>query len=238
MLKIPSNPKSERSYRRSSLRLSQSCDKVSATISSFVDDTVDKYVDGVHVATLPQAKVKFVFPTLATENNDCHFNLRFYDIDIKYVIDAFYLYELEETPKANSSVGKWILNKNVIGKDKAGNEIFGKSPVHAEDGTPIFNTCEKPQDNLALFMQEFKLIGSVHKLYSILRENQINFDLADLADSITGCQLNVRTYFHTKLDDYTISTTDFKSTKTREAVTEEPRAKAYTSRRRNAGNPW
>lgn len=229
MFEIPSNS-SRKAYKRSSLRLSVASDKVTAVVKSFVDDETNKYVDNQLVGTQPQAKLKLQFPTLAQEHTDCHFDLRFNNKTIEWITLAIYLYELEETPKGNSKLGKWILAENVVDKDKDGNPIYGNSPCHNDDGQPLF-------ESLADFAKKYKLSGSVHKLYSILRENSIDFELNTIVDDITNRKLIVKTYFNTDINDYTISTVNFNSTVERKDDV-VPRAKAYSVRRRNAGTPF
>ena len=220
MFDIPSNS-SRKTYKRSSLRLSVASDKVTAVINKLVDDSTNKYVDNQLVGTQPQAKLKLVFPTLAQEHTDCHFDLRFNNKTIKWITLAIYLYELEETPKGNSKLGKWIVSENVD----------GNSPCHDDDGQPLF-------ESLAHFAKKYKLSGAVHKLYSILRENSIDFELNTIVDDITNRKLIVKTYFNTDINDYTISTVNFNSTVERKNENSEPRAKAYSVRRRNAGTPF
>jgi len=220
MFDIPSNS-SRDTYKRSSLRLSVASDKVTAVINKLVDDTTDKYVDGQLVGSIPQARLKLTFPTFATDNNDCHFDLRFRNKTIKWIELAIYLYELKETPKGNSKLGKWIISENVD----------GNSPCHDDDGQPLF-------ESLAHFSEKYKISGSVHKLYSILRENQIKFGYNTLASDISSQKLAVKTYFNTEINDYTIATVDFTSNRERKDENSEPRAKAYSVRRRNAGTPF
>ncbi len=93
-------------------------------------------------------------------------------------------------------------------------------------------------ESLQQFSEKFKLSGSVHKLYSILRENQITFGYNSLASDISSQKLAVKTYFNTEINDYTISTVDFTSNRERKPESVVPRAKAYSVRRRNAGTPF
>lgn len=220
MFDIPSNS-SRDTYKRSSLRLTVASDKVTAVINKLVDDSTNKYVDGQLVGTQPQAKLKLSFPSLATNNNDCHFDLRFTNKTIKWIELAFYLYELEDTPKGNSKLGKWIISENAD----------GNSPCHDDDGQPLFESLQQ-------FAEKYKISGSVHKLYSILRENQIAFGYNTLASDISSQKIAVKTYFNTEINDYTISTVDFTSNRERKPESAVPRAKAYSVRRRNAGTPY
>jgi len=187
---------------KSPMRLNSAHADVTAHVNSFVDTKAKRTRNDV-AEEYDQALLRLSFPSLATDNNEFTFTLRFPNKTVKDIAQDIALYNYTTNlPKANSNVAKAILG------------------MCDDDGVVKF-------ESLSDFASNFKLSGSTSKLYSILRENKASFDLSKFADSLLSLRLQVQTYYNDKLDGYTIATTDF-VVKTNEAFAplRTPRAKA------------
>ena len=208
------------------MRLREALDSVKAIVVGFEDTKSPIKVDGVIKGERDKALLKLKFPSLETDFNESTFTLRFMNKTIAQISMEFYLYGLtgSNEPKATTSIGKWIL-KTCLDKDD--NPI--SSPVHDDDGNPYYSS-------LSEFADKFKLHNSSSKLYSILRENKTEFELATFAESLKGKELVVKTFYHDDLKDYTISTTDYTyKSKSGNNNSSTPQAKSF-SVKSQAGN--
>tara|TARA_R110001599_G_scaffold2167_3_gene11510 strand:- start:187 stop:930 length:744 start_codon:yes stop_codon:yes gene_type:complete len=211
---------------KSPMRLREALDSVKAIVVGFEDTKSPIKVDGVIKGERDKALLKLKFPSLETDFNESTFTLRFMNKTIAQISMEFYLYGLtgSNEPKATTSIGKWIL-KTCLDKDD--NPI--SSPVHDDDGNPYYSS-------LSEFADKFKLHNSSSKLYSILRENKTEFELATFAESLKGKELVVKTFYHDDLKDYTISTTDYTyKSKSGNNNSSTPQAKSF-SVKSQAGN--
>lgn len=171
--------------QKSELRLASVHKSIDSVISKLEDGVASRRVDGVF-KEFPQATLQLSFPSLETDNNTFRFNLRFPNKTIKDIATEIYLFDnvRAKPPTASSTLGKKIL------------EITDK------DGVILYGSIKE-------FVKNYKLSGSVSKLYSALRENKVSWDLSKLSASIKGKELSVQTYFHQKMNDYTICTVDY-----------------------------
>tara|TARA_B100000780_G_scaffold40361_1_gene25085 strand:+ start:603 stop:1307 length:705 start_codon:yes stop_codon:yes gene_type:complete len=225
MFKIPSKVQS--ASTKSPMQLREALDSVKAIVVGFEDSKSPIRVDGVIKGERDKALLHLKFPSLDTKFNETTFTLRFMNKTVERVSMEFYLYGLtgSNEPKATTSIGKWILGRNLEGTEN----IPTASPVHDDDGHPIYAS-------LSEFAKKFKLHVSSSKLYSILRENESQFDLSNFAESIKGQALVVKTYYHEDLKDYTISTTDYTyKSKSGNTTSNTPQAKSF-SVKSQAGN--
>lgn len=209
------------------MQLREALDSVKAIVVGFEDSKSPIRVDGVIKGERDKALLHLKFPSLDTKFNETTFTLRFMNKTVERVSMEFYLYGLtgSNEPKATTSIGKWILGRNLEGTEN----IPTASPVHDDDGHPIYAS-------LSEFAKKFKLHVSSSKLYSILRENESQFDLSNFAESIKGQALVVKTYYHEDLKDYTISTTDYTyKSKSGNTTSNTPQAKSF-SVKSQAGN--
>ena len=171
---------------KSAMRLNSAHDEINAVVESLVDSTATRTRDDKTIE-YPQAILKLSFPSLENDNNYFTFGLRFPNKTIEQVATDIHLYTLTNNlPAKNTNVAKHILS------------------LTDDDGVILYESLED-------FAENFKLPRSISKLYSILRENKVPYVLADLANSIKGKTLKVQTYYNSKLQDYTIATTDFVS---------------------------
>ena len=207
------------------MRLREALDSVKAIVVGFEDTKSPIKVDGVIKGEKDKAILKLKFPSLETKFNESTFTLRFMNKTVAQVSMEFYLYGLtgSNEPKATTSIGKWILGRNLDEEN-----IPTASPVHDDDGHPVYSS-------LSEFADKFKLKYSSSKLYSILRENESEFDLSNLAESLKGQELVVKTYYHDELKDYTISTTDYTYKSKSGNNSSTPQAKSF-SVKSQAGN--
>jgi len=216
MFKIPTGLQS--ADIKSPMRLHQALDSVRAIVVGFEDTKSAVKVDGKVVGEKDKALLKLKFPSLDTEFNEATFTLRFMNKTIAQISMEFYLYGLtgSKVPKATTNIAKWILGVNL---DEEG--IPASSPVHDDDGNPY-------HESLSAFADNFKLHYSSSKLYSILRENKTKFDPSNLAESLAGKELVVKTFFHEDLKDYTISTTDYTYKSKSGNNSSTPQAKSFS----------
>lgn len=223
MFKIPTGVQS--ANVKSPMRLREALDSVKAIVVGFEDTKSPIKVDGVIKGEKDKAILKLKFPSLETKFNESTFTLRFMNKTVAQVSMEFYLYGLtgSNEPKATTSIGKWILGRNLDEEN-----IPTASPVHDDDGHPVYSS-------LSEFADKFKLKYSSSKLYSILRENESEFDLSNLAESLKGQELVVKTYYHDELKDYTISTTDYTYKSKSGNNSSTPQAKSF-SVKSQAGN--
>lgn len=207
---------------KSPMRLREALDSVKAIIVGFEDTKSPIKIDGVIKGERDKALLKLKFPSLETKFNESTFTLRFNNRTIEQIALEFYLYGFtgNNQPKATTSIGKWIMSFNESPTD---------SPVHDDEGQPIYASLSDFADN-------FKLHNSSSKLYSILRENESEFELATFAESLKGQELVVKTFYHDDLKDYTISTTDYTyKSKSGNNNSSTPQAKSF-SVKSQAGN--
>tara|TARA_R110002073_G_scaffold222_5_gene2805 strand:- start:1436 stop:2143 length:708 start_codon:yes stop_codon:yes gene_type:complete len=231
MFKIPTGVQS--ANVKSPMRLREALDSVKAIVVGFEDTKSPIKVDGVIKGEKDKAVLKLKFPSLETKFNESTFTLRFMNKTVAQVSMEFYLYGLtgSNEPKATTSIGKWILGRNMVETvNDNGDKILvpTASPVHDDDGHPFYSS-------LSEFADKFKLKYSSSKLYSILRENETQFDLSKLAESLKGQELVVKTYYHDELKDYTISTTDYTYKSKSGNNSSTPQAKSF-SVKSQAGN--
>ena len=168
---------------KSPMRLNSSNAKITALVDSFVDSKATKTYNN-ETSTIDQALLKLSFPSLETGNNIFTFNLRFPNKTVKTIAQEIYLFELKENlPAGTTKIAKAIL------------------AMCDADGVILYNSLQD-------FASNYKLPRSTSKLYSILRENKTEFDLSDLS-ALAGSELSVQTYYHSKMKDFTIATTDY-----------------------------
>ncbi len=166
------------------MRLNSAKADVTAIVKSFVDSKASR-TRNEEKEEYDQALLRLTFPSMDTDNNYFTFTLRFPNKTVKDIAQEIALYNLTTNlPSANTKIAKAILS------------------MCDDDGVVLY-------DNLSDFASNFKLSGSVSKLYSILRENKSAFDLSKFDESLAGQELQVQTYYNDKLKDYTIATTDF-----------------------------
>lgn len=191
---------------KTTISLRQVAPNVQFDIISFEDATVNRTVNNV-VEVTPQARLTGVFPEFENKHNKVQFTLRFPNLTVQDIAEQMYLFSLKDTPpKANTKLGKYILS------------------LSDKDGVVRFDSIED-------FALNYKMQGSVTKLHSILRENEVKFVLADLSKSLVGQSVQVQTVFNSGNNDYSIVTTDHVSKPdAREfaSQTRQPRAKATT----------
>jgi hypothetical protein len=171
---------------KSPMRLNSANAEINATVDSLVNSTATRTRDDKTVE-YDQAMLRLSFPSLESDNNYFTFSLRFPNKTVVDIAQEIFLYSCTKTlPNKNTKIAKAILS------------------MCDKDGVILY-------DNLEDFAENFKLSGSVSKLYSILRENKATYDLSDFASSLAGQSLKVQTYYNSKLKDFTVATTDFVS---------------------------
>tara|TARA_R100001463_G_C3509066_1_gene219796 strand:- start:226 stop:852 length:627 start_codon:yes stop_codon:yes gene_type:complete len=172
--------------KASQVQLNTECKEISATIVEFIDNISNKTFDGV-TTQFNNALLRLRLPSLDTKENTVAFTLQFPNKTIEQIQMDMYLFNLTQEdacPKGNSKAGKYIL------------------AMKNEDGETMF-------DSMSDFQKNYKLQGSTEKLYSILRENETEFDLSDLSSSLAGQQLAIQSYYNTKTNDYTIASVKY-----------------------------
>jgi len=194
--------------RKSPMRLNSANAEIIAVVDNFEDTIGSRNTDNGKVE-FAQAMLRLSFPSLENDNNIFTFSLRFPNKTIQNIAQEIYLYGIVgNTPAKNTKVAKAILS------------------MCDADGVILYDSLED-------FSKNFKLSGSVSKLYSILRENKSAFDLSKLSESLKGLELKVQSYHNAKLKDYTIATTDFVSNNSPK-VSESNR----TPRSKRGGSLW
>lgn len=168
---------------KSPMRLNSAHASITSLVDSFVDSKATKTYDNV-TSTIDQALLKLSFPSLESDNNIFTFNLRFPNKTVKQIAQEIYLFEL----KSNLPAGTTKIAKAILAMTDA-------------DGVILYNSLQD-------FASNYKLPRSTSKLYSILRENKTEFDLSDLS-GLAGKSLTVQSYYHSKMKDFTIATTDY-----------------------------
>ena len=172
--------------KASQIRLCSEHKELTANIVEFVDNISSKTWDGV-TSDYNNALLRLRLPSLDTKENTVAFTLQFPNKTIAQIQMDMYLFNLTSEdlcPKGNTKEGKAIL------------------AMHNEDGEPLFK-------DMSDFRANYKLEASTEKLYSILRENETEFDLSDLSSSLKGVSISIQTYFHTKSKDYTIASVKY-----------------------------
>ena len=195
---------------KSAMRLNSAHEEINCVVENLVDSTATRTRNDETVE-YPQAILKLSFPSLENDNNYFTFGLRFPNKTIEQVATDIYLYTLTNNlPAKNTNVAKHILS------------------LTDDDGVILYKDLQD-------FAENFKLPRSISKLYSILRENKVPYNLSDLASSLKGKTLKVQTYYNSKLNDYTIATTDFVSN---DSSAFDLTKTARTPRSKRGGSLW
>ena len=192
------------------MRLNSAHQEIACVIDNLVDSTATRTRDD-KTEEYPQALLRLSFPSLENDNNYFTFSLRFPNKTVRNIAEEIYFYGLtNKLPRKDTKVAKAILS------------------MCDKDGVILY-------DNLEDFAENFKLSGSVSKLYSMLRENKTSYILADFANTLKGQSLQVQTYYNSKLKDFTVATTDFVST---DSTAFDLTKTSRTPRSKRGGSLW
>jgi hypothetical protein len=167
----------------SAMRINSAHKSVQAVIKSF-EDSQREWSDADGVVnTKDVALLRLEFPELATKNNFFTFTLQFPSKTVQAIAEEFYLMGLTQ-------------------------DLPGKTTKLAKQILEVteFETLEE-------FASNYRLSRTASKLYSILRENGVEYDLSNLAKSLTSKELDVQTYQNAKSGEFTIASVSYKPTK-------------------------
>ena len=208
---------------KSELRLNQAVDALDATIVSFTNNIGNVYLNDKIVGEKNVARLLLKLPSLETDNNKIVFKLSFNNKTVEYIGMEMYLFSVtDDLPKANTSVAKWILGVNLDVNSKP-----TASPVHDDEGQPLYKSLQE--------FSTFKLGKSTSRLYSILRENKTQYDQSDLASSLAGKTIIIKSFYNDKIKDYSICTTDYNPPTGNSREDDKPAVKQMTTARSRAG---